>query len=282
MPACQRAFTMLRSGDPRAEPRQRAALASPLPSNRANRYHALFAVGAGDVVVSKLVQEAGDGNIDAIYYRDGASLPTAGYLIRKAREEMFSLFMTECKPTSSTTVLDLGVSDEENSEANILAKQYPFKNKLTCAGLGDGQLVLSSYPGIEYIKIFAGRPLPFKDGAFDIVYSNAVLEHVGGPEERRHFIQEALRIGRSVFITVPNRWFPIEHHTGIPLVHFNKNLFRSVLRRTRLNHWTETRNLEFLDRRLLLDEWPGKRTPKAAYTGIKLGPFSSNIAIYGE
>lgn len=130
MPACQRAFTMLRSGDARAEPRQRAALASPLPSNRANRYHALFAVGAGDVVVSKLVQEAGDGNIDAIYYRDGASLPTAGYLIRKAREEMFSLFMTECKPTSSTTVLDLGVSDEENSEANILEKQYPLKTNL--------------------------------------------------------------------------------------------------------------------------------------------------------
>lgn len=232
--------------------------------------------------MSKLVEEVGDANIDAIYYRDGASLPAAGYLIRKAREEMFSLFMAEFQPTSSTSVLDLGVSDEENSEANILEKHYPFQNQLTCAGLGNGRLVLSSYPGIEYIKIFAGRLLPFRDGAFDIVYSNAVLEHVGGQEERRHFIQEALRIGRSVFITVPNRWFPIEHHTGIPLMHFNRHFFRSVLRRTRLKHWTEPRNLEFLDKRLLLDEWPGKRTPKAAYTGIKLGPFSSNIAIFGE
>ena len=227
------------------------------------------------------MKESSESNIDAIYYRDGASLPTAGYLIRKAREEMFSLFMSEFQPTSSTSILDLGVSDEENAEANILEKRYPFQNKLTCAGLGNGKLVLSSYPGIEYIKILAGRPLPFRDGAFDIVYSNAVLEHVGGQEERRHFIQEALRIGRSVFITVPNRWFPIEHHTGIPLMHFNKYLFRSVLRRTRLNHWTEPRNLEFIDKRLLLAEWPGKRAPKAAYTGIKLGPFSSNIAIFG-
>lgn len=232
--------------------------------------------------MSKLGEKAGVNNIDAIYYRDGASLPSAGYLIRKARAEMFSLFMAEFQPTSSTRVLDLGVSDEENSNANILEKFYPFQNQLTCAGLGNGQLVLSSYPGIEYIKIFAGRPLPFKDGAFDIVYSNAVLEHVGGRAQRRHFIQEALRIGRSVFITVPNRWFPIEHHTGIPLLHFNKNLFRFALRRTRLKHWSDPQNLEFLDKRLLLDEWPGKRRPKVAYTGIKLGPFSSNIALFGE
>jgi SAM-dependent methyltransferase len=232
--------------------------------------------------VFKSAEEVVETNVDSIYYRDGAALPAAGYLIRKAREEMFSLFMAEFQPTSSTSVLDLGVSDEENSEANILEKHYPFQRRLTCAGLGNGQLVLSSYPGIEYIKIFAGRPLPFADGAFDIVYSNAVLEHVGGREQRRHFIEEALRIGRSVFITVPNRWFPIEHHTGIPFMHFNKRLFRSALRRTHLKHWSDPQNLDFLDKRLLLDEWPGKRRPKAAYTGIKLGPFSSNIAIFGE
>jgi SAM-dependent methyltransferase len=94
-------------------------------------------------------------------------------------------------------------------------------------------MVLSSYPGIEYIKIFAGRPLPFRDGEFDVVYSNAVLEHVGGRDERRRFIKEALRIGRAVFITVPNRWFPVEHHTGVPILHFNKRLFRLALRRTK-------------------------------------------------
>jgi SAM-dependent methyltransferase len=241
----------------------------------------LDANSIGDDGVSKLARQESD-NIDAIYYRDGASLPTAGYLIRKARQEMFSLFMREFQPTSTSTILDLGVSDEENSEANILEKYYPYKSKLTCAGLGNGQMILSSYPGIEYIKILAGRPLPFEDGAFDIVYSNAVLEHVGGSEERRHFLKEALRIGRSVFITVPNRWFPIEHHAGIPLLHFNKKIFRSTLRRTRLKHWSEPQNLDFLDKRLLLEEWPGKHPPKTAYTGIKLGPFSSNIAIFGN
>jgi SAM-dependent methyltransferase len=221
-------------------------------------------------------------NVDSIYYRDGASLPSSRYFIRKAREEMFSLFMSELKPTSTSTILDLGVSDEENSEANILEKRYPHQDRLTCAGLGNGRMVLSCYPGIEYIKIFAGKALPFDDGAFDIVYSNAVLEHVGGPEGRRHFILEALRIGRVVFLTVPNPWFPVEHHTGIPFLHYNPRLFRSALRGTRLNHWSDPRNLDFLGKRRLFAEWPGQRPPKLVYTGLKFGPFSSNIAIIGE
>jgi hypothetical protein len=34
------------------------------------------------------------------------------------------------------------------------------------------------------------------------------------------FVREALRVGRRVFLTTPNRWFPIELHTRLPLVHW--------------------------------------------------------------
>ncbi len=62
--------------------------------------------------------------------------------------------------------------------------------------------------------------LPFADGAFDVVYSNAVIEHVGPSERQRRFVAEALRVGRRVFVTTPNRWCPIEAHTKLPLVHW--------------------------------------------------------------
>ena len=62
--------------------------------------------------------------------------------------------------------------------------------------------------------------MPFADGAFDVVYSNAVIEHVGGRERQEAFVREALRVGRRVFVTTPNRWFPIEVHTRLPLVHW--------------------------------------------------------------
>ncbi len=58
------------------------------------------------------------------------------------------------------------------------------------------------------------------DGEFDIVFSNAVIEHVGDRERQRLFVAEALRVGRRVFITTPNRGFPVELHTRLPFVHW--------------------------------------------------------------
>jgi SAM-dependent methyltransferase len=66
-----------------------------------------------------------------------------------------------------------------------------------------------------------GRCLPFVDNSFDVVVSNAVVEHVGGPEEARRFVVESLRVAKVIVIhTTPNRWFPIETHTRLPLVHW--------------------------------------------------------------
>jgi len=52
------------------------------------------------------------------------------------------------------------------------------------------------------------------------VFSNAVIEHVGDIERQRLFVSEALRVGRRVFVTTPNRWFPLEVHTRLPFVHW--------------------------------------------------------------
>ena len=77
----------------------------------------------------------------------------------------------------------------------------------------------SGIPGIAYVQGDACA-LPFADGAFDVVHSNAVIEHVGGRDRQEAFVREALRVGRRVFLTTPNRWFPIEVHTRLPLVHW--------------------------------------------------------------
>ncbi len=56
--------------------------------------------------------------------------------------------------------------------------------------------------------------------SFDVVFSNAVIEHVGDRERQEALVREALRVGRRVFVTTPNRWFPIEVHTRLPFVHW--------------------------------------------------------------
>ena len=65
-----------------------------------------------------------------------------------------------------------------------------------------------------------GRDLPFADGAFDLGFSNAVVEHVGGREEQRRFVHELCRVAKRVFVTTPNRFFPLEVHSLVPFAHW--------------------------------------------------------------
>jgi SAM-dependent methyltransferase len=74
-------------------------------------------------------------------------------------------------------------------------------------------------PEIEYVQA-DGCALPFPDDSFDVCFSNAVIEHVGGIDRQRAFVAEAVRVSRRVFLTTPNRWFPVELHTRLPLVHW--------------------------------------------------------------
>jgi hypothetical protein len=54
---------------------------------------------------------------------------------------------------------------------------------------------------------------PFADRAFEIVFSNSVIEHLGTEERQNAFANEVRRLSRSgYFVQTPNKWFPIEPH----------------------------------------------------------------------
>jgi len=71
------------------------------------------------------------------------------------------------------------------------------------------------------VVIGDGCSLPLATKSFDWVFSNAVIEHVGGWERQKLFADEVRRVARKgYFITTPNRHFPIEPHTYLPLYQF--------------------------------------------------------------
>lgn len=143
----------------------------------------------------------------------------------RSRRRKLALFMAEIAPTAETTVLDVGADDlafgDEGacSTLNFFEEHYPWPERVTALGLAEGTRFRERYPGIRYVQGDA-LALPFADGEFDVVFSNAVVEHVGDREQQRRFVEEILRVGRRAFVTTPNRWFPIEVHTLLPLVHW--------------------------------------------------------------
>jgi SAM-dependent methyltransferase len=143
----------------------------------------------------------------------------------RSRRRKLQLLLEELQPTPETSVLDVGADElgfgegEGCGTLNFFEEHYPWPERITALGLQDGAGFRARYPGIRYVQGDACA-LPFADGEFDIVFSNAVIEHVGGRERQRRFVSEALRVGRRVFVTTPNRRFPVEVHTRLPLVHW--------------------------------------------------------------
>jgi SAM-dependent methyltransferase len=85
----------------------------------------------------------------------------------------------------------------------------------------------------------AGEHLPFRDGTFDLVLSNEVIEHV---QDDREVVAEMARVtrpGGRVVIFCPNRWYPVEQHGvywrgryhfgNIPLVNYLPDPLRDRL-----------------------------------------------------
>lgn len=143
----------------------------------------------------------------------------------RSRRRKLRLFLEELHPTTESSVLDVGADELAFGEGdgcatlNFFEEHYPWPERITALGLQDGAGFRARYPAIRYVQGDACA-LPFADAEFDIVFSNAVIEHVGGRERQRQLVSEAIRVGRRVFITTPNRRFPIEVHTRLPLVHW--------------------------------------------------------------
>ena len=179
----------------------------------------------------------------------------------RSRKRKLRLFLDELRPTAATSVLDVGADElgfgdgDGCATMNFFEESYPWPERITALGLHDGAGFRARYPDIPYIQGDACA-LPFADGAFDVVFSNAVIEHVGGHARQRQFVSEALRVGRRAFITTPNRRFPVEVHTRLPLVHWLPDaVSHRVYRATRKEFATD---VHLLTRRSFAALFPGR------------------------
>jgi SAM-dependent methyltransferase len=146
------------------------------------------------------------------------------------RLRKYQLFLERMKPLAEASILDIGFTDEEYRDSdNLLEKKYPNPDKITALGIETPKKFAARYPQVKVV-VYDGHKFPFSDGQFDLGWSNAVLEHVGNSNSQILFLREIKRTCKRAFVSTPNKYFPLELHTKIPLLHWlPKPVFNKIL-----------------------------------------------------
>jgi SAM-dependent methyltransferase len=127
-------------------------------------------------------------------------------------------FLAVMAPTRESTILDVGGTPDFWAGTSL---------NVTLLNIRDPGDIL---PHVTHVPGDA-TDIPFSDGAFDIVFSNSMIEHLHTLENQSRAAREAARVGRKLWIQTPNRWFPVEPHHLTPAIHWlPKPLQRRLLR----------------------------------------------------
>jgi SAM-dependent methyltransferase len=156
-------------------------------------------------------------------------------------------FLSLLKAGSAGRLLDVGGGTGMNGE---FVRLYQRFDAVTVANLIPPAKDANGPCNLRIISA-DGRSLPFADGSFDWVFSNAVIEHVGTWESQRKFANEIRRVSRGYFITTPNFYFPLEPHALLPLYQFYPELLKPFALRISPGYMKEVEHIELLTKKKL-------------------------------
>lgn len=77
-------------------------------------------------------------------------------------------------------------------------------------------------------KLVGDESLPFPSGAFDVVITNHVIEHVADQEMHLREIHRVLRDGGVCYLATPNRYRLVEPHYKLPLLSWPPSAVRNL------------------------------------------------------
>jgi len=122
------------------------------------------------------------------------------------------------------------------------------------------------YNGKIRLIVADGRELPFKNGQFDLVSLFSVLEHIPDMDGAVREAFRGLRRNGGMLIQLPNEFFPVDLHSGLPLINYLPSILKNKLLRLIRYEWLIDLNLPNLKRMIRLIT---KIEPKALIVNIE-------------
>jgi hypothetical protein len=146
------------------------------------------------------------------------------------RRKRMALFREIVAPTAASRILDVGGAVDTWAA-------LPIRPRITRLNLETLPRGYRHPENIRYVRGDALR-LPFRDGSFDVAFSNSVIEHVGGWPDQQRFAAEINRVAARLWVQTPAREFFLEPHLVTPFVHWLPRRWqRLALRRLTVWGW---------------------------------------------
>jgi hypothetical protein len=174
-----------------------------------------------------------------------------------ARARRWEVFRSAFPDIEDMSVLDLGGTAEAWRRAPVKPKAVVVLN-LTEPGTGDDESVTPvEGDACNARQVLAAAGLP---QSYDVVFSNSLLEHVGGHANRLAVATEIAALAPYHWVQTPNRHFPVEPHWLFPGMQF----------------------LPFRARAKVAEKWPLSHTPARSYEDARETVFWTELVSVSE
>ena len=171
-------------------------------------------------------------------------------IINKKRIEMVNLIKKKINVSKVRELLDIGTTEDSSANSsNIFCKMF---DNIKIHKSISNQKITSKRFKLCVRKSITSKFHKKNINALksDLVISSATIEHVGSLKNQIAKVNNMISLSKKyVVISTPNRFYPIELHTKLPLLHWlPKKFFRKVLLLLNMRYFANEKNLNLLDK----------------------------------
>ena len=171
-------------------------------------------------------------------------------IINKKRIEMVNLLKKKISIKLIKDLLDIGTTQDLSADSsNIFCKM--LNNIKIHKSISNQKITNTRFRNCIKKSItskFSKETInTFKS---DLVISSATIEHVGSLKNQIRKVSNMISLSKEyVVISTPNRFYPIELHTKLPLLHWlPKTIFRKILLLLNMKYFADEKNMNLLSK----------------------------------